>query len=356
MQQRAESGELAFGTVDSWLIHKLTGGARTSSTRRTRRVRCCTTCARRALGRPHAQRAQHPPAAMMPSVVDSSGVAAETDASLFGRALPIAGIAGDQQAALYGQGCFEAGSAKNTYGTGCFILQHTGDHPVFAKRPPDHGRVAHRRQAALRRRRQRLHRGRGVQWLRDGLGIIKSAADSEALAGSVASSDGVYVVPAFAGLGAPHWGHVRARHDRRHHARHDRGAHHARDARIDRAADARRRRADGARDRRPHARTARRWRRGRERPADADSGRRPAAPCRTLRHGRDDGAGRGVSRGLGRRLLARRGGDREDLAQWRYVRAAHARAAARHARHRWRRAVERAKGWAAGDAPADSAS
>jgi glycerol kinase len=143
---------------------------------------------------------------VLPRVVDSSSVIAETDAAVFGRAIPVAGIAGDQQAALFGQGCFDAGDAKNTYGTGCFILQHTGDRPVFSQ-----GGLL----TTVASRIRGVHQfavegsifiaGAAVQWLRDGLGIIKSAADSEALAGSVPSSDGVFVVPAFAGLGAPHW-------------------------------------------------------------------------------------------------------------------------------------------------------
>jgi glycerol kinase len=146
------------------------------------------------------------PAAMLPAVVDSSGVVAETDAAIFGRPIPIAGIAGDQQAALFGQGCFEAGSAKNTYGTGCFILQHTGAEPVFS----EHGllttvasRIAGKQRFAVEG--SIFIAGAAVQWLRDGLGIISSVAESETLAASVATSDGVYVVPAFAGLGAPHW-------------------------------------------------------------------------------------------------------------------------------------------------------
>jgi glycerol kinase len=143
---------------------------------------------------------------MLPRVVDSSGVVAETDASIFGRAIPIAGIAGDQQAALFGQGCFDAGEIKNTYGTGCFILQHTGGRPVFSEQgllTTVASRIGGVQQFAVEG--SIFIAGAAVQWLRDGLGIIKTAADSEALAASVASSDGVYVVPAFAGLGAPHW-------------------------------------------------------------------------------------------------------------------------------------------------------
>ncbi len=205
MQQRAESGELAFGTVDSWLVHKLTGGRE--------HVIDATNASRTMLYNLHdgewddlMLNELNLPAAMLPSLVDSSGIVAETDASIFGAPLPIAGIAGDQQAALFGQGCFHAGDAKNTYGTGCFILQHTGDRPVFSQ----HGllttvasRIGGKQRFAVEG--SVFIAGAAIQWLRDGLGIIKSAADSEALAASVPSSDGVYVVPAFAGLGAPHW-------------------------------------------------------------------------------------------------------------------------------------------------------
>ena len=205
MQQRAEAGDLALGTVDSWLIHKLTSGRE--------HVIDATNASRTMLynlrdgdwdDRMLAELCI--PRAMLPRVVDSSGVVAETDPSIFGSAMPIAGIAGDQQAALFGQACFEAGSAKNTYGTGAFILQHTGELPVFS----DAGllttvasRIAGVQRFALEG--SIFIAGAAVQWLRDGLGIIKTAAESEPLAASVQSSEGVYVVPAFAGLGAPHW-------------------------------------------------------------------------------------------------------------------------------------------------------
>jgi glycerol kinase len=204
-QARAKQGQLAFGTVDSWLVHKLTAGKK--------HVIDATNASRTMLynlregawdGRMLAE--LDVPAAMLPEVVDSSGVIAETEPSVFGRPIPIAGIAGDQQAALFGQGCWTAGSAKNTYGTGCFILQHTGDTPVFSENgllTTVASRIGGVQAFALEG--SIFIAGAAVQWLRDGLGIIKSAPDSEALAASVPSSDGVYVVPAFAGLGAPHW-------------------------------------------------------------------------------------------------------------------------------------------------------
>ncbi len=205
MQRRAEAGELAFGTVDSWLIWKLTGG-RSHVIDATNASRTMLYNLRDGEWDQRMLNELRIPRAMLPEIVDSSAVVAETDASIFGRAIPIAGIAGDQQAALFGQGCFTPGALKNTYGTGCFILQHTGNRPVFS----DHGllttvatRIGGKQQYAVEG--SIFITGAAVQWLRDGLGIIKTAADSEALAASVPTSDGVYIVPAFAGLGAPHW-------------------------------------------------------------------------------------------------------------------------------------------------------
>ena len=205
LQPRAEAGELAFGTVDSWLVHKLTGG-RAHVIDATNASRTMLYNLREGGWDDRMLAELRIPAAMLPRVVDSSGVVAESDPVIFGAAIPIAGIAGDQQAALFGQGCFRAGDAKNTYGTGCFILEHTGERPVFS----EHGllttvasQIGGRRQFAVEG--SIFIAGAAVQWLRDGLGIIKTAAESESLAGSVSSSDGAYVVPAFAGLGAPHW-------------------------------------------------------------------------------------------------------------------------------------------------------
>jgi glycerol kinase len=205
MQARAERGELAFGTVDSWLIQKLTGGKN--------HVIDATNASRTMLYNLRAGEWDERilaelniPAAMLPGVVDSSGVVAETEPAILGGAVPIAGIAGDQQAALFGQGCFEAGTAKNTYGTGCFVLQHTGEEPVFSENgllTTVATRIGGKQQFALEG--SIFIAGAAVQWLRDGLGIIKTAAESQTLAASVPSSDGVFVVPAFAGLGAPHW-------------------------------------------------------------------------------------------------------------------------------------------------------
>jgi glycerol kinase len=205
IQARAEAGELAFGTVDSWLIWKLTAG-REHVVDATNASRTMLYNLRDGRWDERMLAELNIPSGVLPKIVDSSGVVAECDPSIFGRAIPIAGIAGDQQAALFGQGCFEAGDIKNTYGTGCFILQHTGPRPVFS----EHGllttvasRIGGTQEFAVEG--SIFIAGAAVQWLRDGLGIIKTSADSEPLARSVATSDGVFVVPAFAGLGAPHW-------------------------------------------------------------------------------------------------------------------------------------------------------
>jgi glycerol kinase len=146
------------------------------------------------------------PRAVLPKVIASSGVCGETEPALFGRPVPIAGIAGDQQAALFGQQCWRPGMVKNTYGTGCFMLMHTGERPVDSKCRllttiawEAHERVEYALEGSV------FIGGAVVQWLRDGLGIIRSSSEVDALAARVPHSDGVYLVPAFAGLGAPHW-------------------------------------------------------------------------------------------------------------------------------------------------------
>jgi glycerol kinase len=205
LKARAEKGEILFGTVDSFLIWRLTGGKRhvtdVSNASRTLLLNIHTLAwddeLLRLLGVPRA---------MLPEVRPSSEVYGETDESLFGGKIPIAGDAGDQQAATFGQACFEPGSAKNTYGTGCFMLLNIGEKP----RASQHkllttvgwqigGKTTYCLEGAV------FIAGAVVQWLRDGLGVIKSSVDVERLAASVPSSDGVVVVPAFVGLGAPHW-------------------------------------------------------------------------------------------------------------------------------------------------------
>lgn len=205
LRQRAEAGEIAFGTPDSWLIWKLTGG-RTYITDYTNASRTMLfninslRWDRELLGEFDI------PVCMLPEVVKSSGVAGYTSPELFGGAIAIAGIAGDQQAALFGQKCRTAGTAKNTYGTGCFMLMNVGERPVFSENGlittiacGEGGKVVYALEGSV------FSAGSAVQWLRDELGLISSASESEAAAVSVDDTKGVYMVPAFTGLGAPYW-------------------------------------------------------------------------------------------------------------------------------------------------------
>jgi glycerol kinase len=202
---QAERGELAFGTIDAWLLWKLTSGAAhvTDVTNASRTMLFDITRSQWDDGLLELLRI---PASMLPTVRSSSEVYAETDPQWLGRAIPIAGIGGDQQAALFGQTCFSRGLAKNTYGTGCFMLMNIGDKPVASRHRlittvawQRNGSTTYALEGSV------FVGGAVVQWLRDGLGIIRSAAEIEALAGSVPDSGDVYLVPAFAGLGAPHW-------------------------------------------------------------------------------------------------------------------------------------------------------
>src|SRR5438445_231019 len=204
-QARAEDGELLCGTVDSWLVWKLTAG-RVHATDLSNASRTLVFDIHRRTWDDELLGILGIPRAMLPSAVRSSGVVAETDAAHFGSPVSIAGIAGDQQAALFGQGCFEPGEAKNTYGTGCFLLVNTGTRAASAggglltTLAWDIGagpRYALEGSAFIT--------GAAVQWLRDGLGIIASADETEALATSIPDNAGVYLVPAFTGLGAPRW-------------------------------------------------------------------------------------------------------------------------------------------------------
>jgi glycerol kinase len=202
---RAQAGELAFGTIDSWLIWKLSGGKS--------HVTDASNASRTLLFNIHTGQWDDEllqllniPRAVLPQVVASSGVAAETAGELFAARIPIAGIAGDQQAALFGQRCVSPGMVKNTYGTGCFMLMHTGNNPVLSHNKlltTTAWRVGGRDEYALEG--SVFIAGAVVQWLRDGLGIIKTSGEVEALAARAPDNGGVYFVPAFAGLGSPHW-------------------------------------------------------------------------------------------------------------------------------------------------------
>ena len=204
-QARAEAGELCFGTIDSWLVHKLTGG-RVFVTEPSNASRTLLYNIHEGAWDDFLLDALRIPRAMLPEVCDSSGVVGETDPSIFGATIPIAGIAGDQQSALFGQGCVREGLAKNTYGTGCFLLMNTGSEAPRSKAGLV-TTVAWRREGRLEYALEGsiFVAGSAVQWLRDGLEFVSHVAETDALARSVPDSEGVYVVPAFVGLGAPYW-------------------------------------------------------------------------------------------------------------------------------------------------------
>jgi glycerol kinase len=206
LRPRAERGELCFGTVDTWLLWQLTGGA-VHGTEPSNASRTLCYDIRRLAWDEGLCRLLGVPMALLPVVKPSAGVFGETAAGgVLPAGIPVAGIAGDQQAALFGQACVEPGMAKNTYGTGCFALLNTGARAVASAEGllttvawTVEGRTAYALEGAV------FIAGAAVQWLRDGLGIIKQAAETEALARSVPDTGGVYLVPAFVGLGAPYW-------------------------------------------------------------------------------------------------------------------------------------------------------
>jgi glycerol kinase len=202
---RAERGELAFGTIDSFLLWRLTGG-RVHATDVTNASRTLLFDIHRQHWDDDLLRLIRVPRAMLPEVRDSSEVYGETAPGLFDRPIPIGGIAGDQQAALVGQACFEPGMVKSTYGTGCFVLLNTGDTAVMSKNrmltTPAYrikGRTTYAMEGSI------FVAGASIKWLRDGLRIVSHAGETAALAATVPDSHGVYMVPAFVGLGAPHW-------------------------------------------------------------------------------------------------------------------------------------------------------
>lgn len=205
VRERAKAGDIAFGTVDSWLIWNLTGGKVHATD--------VTNASRTLLFNIGSLEWDHDqlklfgiPEEVLPDVVSSSGKIADVEESLFGHAIPIAGVAGDQHASLFGQICTSKGQAKNTYGTGCFMLMNTGAEPVISKNrllTTIAWQLGDVTTYALEG--SVFIGGAVVQWLRDGLGLIERSKDVEELAGEVETSDGVYFVPAFTGLGAPHW-------------------------------------------------------------------------------------------------------------------------------------------------------
>ena len=201
----AAQGELAFGTVDSWLMWKLTGG-RVHATDVSNAARTMLFDIRHKAWDPELLKLLHVPDSVLPQVFPSSHVFGECDAAWLGAPIPIAGVAGDQQAALFGQACFRAGLAKNTYGTGCFMLMHTGERFQTSS----HGLLTTAaaqptKEAAYALEGSVFIGGAVVQWLRDGLKAIHSSSDVQALAETVPDAGGVMFVPAFTGLGAPYW-------------------------------------------------------------------------------------------------------------------------------------------------------
>ena len=204
-REKAENGELLFGTVDTWLIWNLTKGrvhiTDYTNASRTMLYDIHNLCWCREL-----LEYFNIPESMLPEVKPSSCVYAESDPSILGGAIPIAGAAGDQQTALFGQCCFEPGEAKNTYGTGCFLLMNTGSKAIMSENgllttiaAGTDGSVCYALEGSV------FVAGAAIQWLRDGMRLIRDAAQSEKYALSVSDSDGVYIVPAFTGLGAPYW-------------------------------------------------------------------------------------------------------------------------------------------------------
>ena len=204
-RQQAEQGELLFGTVETWLIWKLTGGrvhvTDYSNASRTMLFNINTLTWDREL-----LELMDIPASMLPEAVPSSSHYGNTEAQFFGAPIPLAGAAGDQQAALFGQACFAPGDAKVTYGTGAFLLMNTGEKPIFSRNGLVttiawglNGKVSYALEGSI------FVAGAAIQWLRDELRFIESAADSEYMARKVSDTNGCYVVPAFTGLGAPYW-------------------------------------------------------------------------------------------------------------------------------------------------------
>ncbi|HVN72307.1 MAG TPA: glycerol kinase GlpK [Desulfomonilia bacterium] len=205
LRSRAKSGEIAFGTIDAWIIAKLTKG-RLHVTDYTNASRTMMFNIHEKSWDDQLLKILDIPRAILPRVVSSAEVIGKSDPEVTGAAIPIAGIAGDQQAALFGQGCFEEGQAKNTYGTGCFLLLNVGDKKInpgngliLTLACNEKGNPCYALEGSV------FIGGAVVQWLRDGLGIIADAAQCQAIAESVSDSHGVYMIPAFAGLGAPYW-------------------------------------------------------------------------------------------------------------------------------------------------------
>ena len=205
LKARAETGKIAFGTIDAWLIAKLTGG-KVHATDYTNASRTLMFNIHEKAWDEDLLKHLGIPLGILPDVVSSAQITGQIDSDILGASIPIAGIAGDQQAALFGQGCFSEGQAKNTYGTGCFLLLNVADKKITPADGliltlacgPD-GKPCYALEGSI------FIAGAVVQWLRDGMGLIARAEETQGIAQSVTDTQGVYLVPAFAGLGAPHW-------------------------------------------------------------------------------------------------------------------------------------------------------
>lgn len=204
-RERAEAGDLIFGTVDTWLLWNLTGG-KVHKTDYSNASRTMLYNIRTLQWDDKLLEELNIPRIMLPQVTDSSGIFGYTDEKSFGAGIPIGGIAGDQQSALFGHACFEKGMVKNTYGTGCFMLMNTGEEPIESDRGlittiswGIDGKITYALEGSI------FVAGAVVQWLRDGLKLIRNAAETEELAKRVDGTNGVFLVPAFVGIGAPYW-------------------------------------------------------------------------------------------------------------------------------------------------------
>ena len=205
LKEKALSGDILFGTIDSWLIWKLSGG-KVHATDYSNASRTMIFNILSLEWDDYLLKELDIPKCILPNVLSSSGVFCHTEASLFGIEIPVSGVAGDQQAALFGQACFNPGQAKNTYGTGCFMLMNTGEKPIVSKAGllttiawGINGKISYALEGSV------FIAGAAVQWLRDSLKLIDESADSEFYSSKIIDSEGVYVVPAFVGLGAPYW-------------------------------------------------------------------------------------------------------------------------------------------------------
>ena len=305
LRRRAEAGEIAFGTIDSFLLWRLTGGRR-HATDATNAARTMLFDIGRLAWDDELLDAFDIPKAILPEVLDTGADFGATAPELLGAAIPIAAMAGDQQAALIGQGCFSPGMIKSTYGTGAFALVNIGGAPArshhrllttIAYRLD--GRTAYALEGSI------FVAGAAVQWLRDRLGMIATAAEAGDLAARADPRQRLYLVPGFAGLGAPHWApRARAaldRADRRMRAGRDR----PRRARSGRLPDPRPDRGDGGRCRARNRRAAGRWRHGRQRLDHAVPGRHPACRRRAPGRGRNHRLGCGLCRRADPRDLSR---------------------------------------------------